>query len=353
MYLLVARDKGSEWRALGELAAAGTLPSLVLIEAVCEPLVGQNGKPGSAPDSIVMAIAVRSASLGRGAQVAVDVDNLLRQLSPSDAALLVPLLGYFFGMVVCIPRPAVRTTSPEPILSAAVELAHRTGSGLTLRVDGVHRFGADAQRANDIVRECGLAADRIDLVVDAKDLPSVVSIVEMHDSLTAAPFCRSWTVLAGTFPRSITHLSPETLLHRLERREWISYRDQLEEDGARIRLPWFGDYAAQGAVYEPAPPFRPSPSVRYTTADGFLVLRGKRDDPQGHSQHIGHARVLQSLPEFGDIASGWTEEYVRRIAAGSNGTGNGTTWRVASIRRHVSVATSQSASLRIALGAGL
>lgn len=50
MFIWVARDKGSEWKALAALQGKGTMPAIPLIEAVCEPFLPQRNKGGPRSD---------------------------------------------------------------------------------------------------------------------------------------------------------------------------------------------------------------------------------------------------------------------------------------------------------------
>ncbi|MBX9929921.1 MAG: beta family protein, partial [Gemmatimonadaceae bacterium] len=344
----VVRDKSSEWKAIRGSESAARLPMGILAEAVCEPMNRPEGRRSDAPDAVVTRLAVRIGELHDHSWVAADLHNLLLLLSPSDVATLIPILGRFGSGGNSVPIPVVRTSSPPAVRQAVYDLAQRLGKGLVLRVDGVNHLGRSVKVAETIALESGVAAQDIDLIVDAKDLPRYVPLVELHDSFPVIPSCRSWTFLSGTFPGSITDLSPSTLLHTLDRTEWSSYSEQILNLGGR-RVPWFGDYATQPAEYQPSAPFRPSPTLRYTTAGGYLVLRGRRDAPEGSTQYIGHARVLQSHPEFGSVVSGDSEAYTRRIASGTCGTGNPETWRVASLQRHTAVACAQEAAVRAAV----
>lgn len=345
MYLYVARDKASEWRAIQGLSSPRGLPCAVLVEAVCEPLRRAGKTLSSAPDAVVTRLATRVGALGSSNWVAADLDNLLLDLSAADVAMLVPLLGRFAPMGVLTPLPVVRTSTPGVVRAATYDLARRLGRGLVIRVDGVNQLEQRSIAVASIAKEAGVPPHQIDVVVDAQNTPRFIPIDVLHDSIDLIGSCRSWTFLSGTFPAGVTHLTPKILLHRLDRAEWDTYQAQVLTLGRR-RVPHFGDFATQSAVYSPSDPFRPSPSVRYTTADGYLVLRGKRDAPEGHKQFIGHARVLVTLPEFAAVTEGSAEAYVRWIATGANGTGNGTTWRIASLQRHVTLAVAQEAMLR-------
>jgi len=169
------------------------------------------------------------------------------------------------------------------------------------------------------------------------------SIRELAAAFPVSQRCRRWVQLAGSFPPSITQLSPEEYEHFIERREWTQYVSAIESTDTS-RLPSYGDYATQPARYEVSPPFRASPTVRYTLAERFVVLRGRLNLPDAAQQYVGHARYLEGFAEFAEIVRTPGDEYVARIATGLHRTGNGTTWRVASLSRHVHVACVQSAA---------
>lgn len=348
MYFFMGRDKASEWKAIRGAQSAGEPPFAVVVEAVVEGLRSIGKTKSNSPDAVMTQLALRVAQLESTSWIATDVDNLLVDLSASDVALLVPLLGRFAGAGVLVPRPVVRTSTPPVVRSALYDLASRLGQGLVVRVDGVTHLDQSARSAAAIALESGISAEEIHLVIDAKDLPRYVPLTELHDTIELARTAQSWTIAAGTFPASITHLSPDTLLHNLDRSEWESYNEQVAQLGGR-RIPNFGDFATQSASYTPSAPFQPSPSVRYTTTNGFLLLRGRRNAPEGSRQYIGHSRVLQTLAEFGSVTDGPAEDYIRRIASGLHSTGNPAKWREASLTRHLAVATRQEAQVRSAV----
>jgi hypothetical protein len=177
----------------------------------------------------------------------------------------------------------------------------------------------------------------IDLIVDAQDLPRAVSHEQLRAHFPVSASSRTFAVVAGSFPAQITSLNPDIYEHRLDRGEWSTWKEEVA--GANgDRVPVYGDYATQAATYAPSPGFPGSPSIRYTTADGYVVIRGRRgrvQDGIDYSQYIGHARYLRDRPYFAVPTLTLGDEYVLRIATEGNGSGNATTWRIASLQRHL------------------
>jgi hypothetical protein len=233
--------------------------------------------------------------------------------------------------------PVVRTSSPGQVVDAVFEWAHATGSGLCIRVDGIVRLAENAAVVQHLANSSGLRSSQIDLVVDAQDLPRAVSHQAIRAAIPLSHSARTWVLLAGSFPRAITHMRPEDYEHLVERAEWISWRDNVAQE-QDSRSPWFGDFATQSAVYTPSESYPGSPSVRYTTAERYVILRGRRgstENPTDYGQYIGHARFLQAQTYNRELVETLGDDYTDKIATGRNRSGNQTTWRVASLQRHV------------------
>lgn len=340
MYIWVARDKGSEWRALLEMSAAGPLPCRPLIEVVCEPFVGKNGLPGKNPWSIMRKLATNIDMLSDSGRVWVDFGHLSQCFSDPDIAEIIAMFRKSQGLFRSNVVPVVRCSSGIAVRSALTEWAHESKCGLCIRVDGVTHLQPKAAIADEIFRSSGLSTDRVDLFADAQDLPRAYSHRELAETLPLSQASRTWGLLAGTFPSSITHLSPDEYEHHLPREEWAAYIEETSRS-AGFRRPEYGDYATQPAAYSPSPGFRASPTVRYTVENGFVVIRGRASGKSPASQYIGHSRFLLAQDYFASSTDSAGDAYVRRIATGNHGTGNGTTWRIASLRRHVALVAAQ------------
>lgn len=344
MHVWVARDKASEWKVIDAFAARGELPFRLVMEAVSEPLMPTGRGRSKTPDQVIDRLCDRLAHIARFGRVLVDLENLMLELSGADVARLADRMAARFISDGSEVVPVVRTSRPAPLAGAILNWARRSGTGLAIRTSGVTSLPEKSARVAQLAESSALPADIIDLIADAEDLPSHVPLVNFANALPLSRTSRSWSVVAGSFPAGIAELSADIHEHILERTEWLSYVEQLPTLVGQ-RIPAFGDYATQHARYLPSKPFAPSPSVRYSTADSYVVLRGRRNLPNAHAQFIGHARFLRQQPYFCEIVRTSGDEYVERIAVGSNGTGNGTTWREASLSRHVSLVVAQVMAL--------
>ena len=345
MYIWVMRDKGSEWQALGRFSERGSLPFVPLIEAVREPFMPTRGRLPGDPATVMAKLNSRVEAVAHSTRVWIDLGNLVGAFSAHDVLEMLRIVHRLDSRAATHAIPVVRASSPPPVVEALVHVARTQRSGLCIRVDGVTHLGSKAEVVAYLALQSGIDASEIDFVVDAQDLPRVASHDELRDTFPLFETARTFAVVAGTFPPSITDLSPEHYVHRLERGEWGAWRQEMQQPTA-WRRPAYGDFATQPAVYAPSPPFPGSPSVRYTTAEQFVVLRGRAGASgigTDYGQFIGHARYLRQQPFYREVVETPTDAYIERIASGEHRTGNLTTWRVASLERHLMVVARQVA----------
>jgi hypothetical protein len=346
MFVWAMRNKGSEWRAMKSFLQAGALPFTPLIEAVCEPFMAQRGSVPENPVAAMEKLGRRIAPLTDSGRVWVDLGHLERIFSSNDVVEMMRVVRKHSQLAHHLVVPVIRTSMRQPVMDEAIEWARSEGSGLCIRVDGLTGLRDKARLLSDIVAESRLPHDAIDLVLDAQDLPLAVSHDEMRDAFQLTHSARTWVVLAGSFPTSVTDMRPDDYEHRRDRGEWTAWRDEIELPGEG-RRPVFGDYATQPAVYNPSPSFPGSPTVRYSAAEEYIILRGRGgygSVSADYSQFIGHARFLRQQPYYCTVTHSIGDDYVERIASSGIQTGNLTTWRVASLQRHVSVVAAQVAA---------
>jgi hypothetical protein len=350
MFVWALRDKGSEWRAMRQFLERGRLPFVPLVEAVCEPFLPGSGQRPQSPGTVTNRLGVNLGALTDSGRVWVDLNHLGQIFSGSDLVELHRVLRTNQELAFNSITPVVRTSSSSDVIDEACRWAFEEGCGLGIRVDGLTRLRQKSDILVDIIRASGLRPDNIDVILDGQDLPRAVGHEEMADAFPTSQITRTFVVLAGTFPRSITDMDPDTYEHTRERGEWTTWREEMQREG-NWRRPLYGDYATQPALYVPSPSFPGSPTVRYTTGETFVILRGRgavRGQGPDYSQYIGHARFLRQQSYYRDIATTECDSYVERIAARTNGSGTPSTWRVASLERHVTVVSAQVAQFETA-----
>ena len=345
MFVWALRDKGSEWRTIRRFLDVGKLPFIPLIEAVREPYQPQRGGTPRDPLTVLAELGEKVRSVTSSGRVWVDLGHLVGLFSANDVARFHELVRSNAGLLTQNVTPVVRTSSPGPIVEASLRWAHQEGSGICIRVEGPTHLREKAGIVASLAAASGLKDSELDLIFDAQDLPRALSYEELELTLPLTQTARSWSVVAGRFPASITHLSPDDYVHRLDRDEWTAWNDEIAH-GRLHRQPDYGDYATQPAIYSPSPAYAGSPSVRYTIGEQYVVLRG-RGSASGrkldYGQYVGHAIYLRQQDYFGEVCRTAGDEYVDRIASRELNTGTPMTWRIASFDRHISVVAAQVA----------
>lgn len=158
------------------------------------------------------------------------------------------------------------------------------------------------------------------------------------------PYLSDWkslTLTAGGFPNALDDVSPQTLTE-LPRWELTTWRTVNERVRDRLRLPSFGDYAVAYPMQTAGVPFAPAPQIRYTASEGWLILKGRRNDRRGNAQFFEIARTISQHPEFTPGLS-WGDERIAEMAlyAGIDPPpedarpGNATTWRSIGTSHHI------------------
>jgi len=213
-------------------------------------------------------------------------------------------------------------------------------NGAAFRITPLEYANADLHRVTDLFKQFGLKADDVDLIIDSQ-------VVVEHQPMrgTAARLesgfpWRSITYLGGSFPPDLGGLRKNDQ-HELARHEWNTFAFESRGASQGIR---FGDYTVQHALQRDSAPFPPSGSIRYSSDDHFVVMRGEKlDNPKGpgYAQYIGHALLLCERSEFRGPGFSAGDAYIHGMAGGGAGTGTPETWLRASINHHVTLTAEQ------------
>jgi hypothetical protein len=225
----------------------------------------------------------------------------------------------------------------------------RTGR-IALRVEETAMASAIGRlQVLDFLAAAGKTPNGVHLVVDRGHLADDVPPLKLMLTIAAMGSWASTTVLGGSFPKDLTHLSAGT--YRLPRREWLAYRDLCATWPDSLALPNFGDYTTQHALYEEPPVFcSPSASVRYALESEWLVLRGhsRKVLSPATPQFNGHAIHLTEAVQPKSAIECYGDDFIRRKAMSGASPGNFEDWLAASVNRHLSLTAHNIASLRVA-----
>lgn len=236
-------------------------------------------------------------------------------------------------------QPVLRISDPTRAFHEAAE-AHATDArGLTIRLNG-EDLDEDPEDVDDaldhVLTATGIAEADVDLLLDLGPLDGDVAVrggarmvLSLLRDLPKIDQWRTVTVASGAFPVDLSQFTANQIGERPR------YDAQLYDRVRNRRVPrqpGFGDYAVTHPALGVTGHFAP-PQLRYTVADRWLVLKGRRNDPQGNAQFHRICHIISQHPEFAGTPIGTADQ---RIAGDSSeGPGNGTTWRQIATTHHL------------------
>jgi Beta protein len=189
-----------------------------------------------------------------------------------------------------------------------------------------------------------------DLVLDLGALradgeaPPSIDAISLVKSVPLSKKWRSFIFVATGFPVNLMGLPPSETTP-VPRLEWFLWCDVVA-DSRIARTPAFGDYGVAHPQPEEVDPrvMRPSASIRYTTDDAWLILKGKNLKTHGFKQFHDVSKNLTETPAYSGRQFSWGDRYISDCANRMVGTGNLTTWRKVGTSHHIAHVTHQIAS---------
>jgi hypothetical protein len=188
----------------------------------------------------------------------------------------------------------------------------------------------------------GVVASEADLILD---LQLVDGVIPSYESLIRRlPDVETWrtlTVLAGSFPVDLSHLRANNT-YVLNRNEWGAWQKELQRvSRSMIRIPSFGDYTIQHAIYmEPVAFPHVSASIRYATPDSWVVLRGEwigKKNGAGSAQYPAEAQLLIGRKDYCGENYSFGDGFIAEKARNGSNPGNAAQWLTSGINHHVTL----------------
>jgi hypothetical protein len=252
--------------------------------------------------------------------------------------------------------PVLSRKKSDRYLSAACRYSITTRSSLCVRLL-VADFEEDIDLESEIGRLLrgldGAGASPVDLVLDLEDLgPDTGRALLVARSLfSMIPTKDKWrriVLAAASFPEDLSDVDAATTT-TLPRREWDLWKTLQKRQSVLPRQDLiFGDYGITHPVIKDLDPrtMRMSASIRYTTPENWLVLKGRNVRQYGFDQYFELSKSLVRRPEYFGRDFSWGDQYISDCADGMTGPGNATTWRKVGTNHHLTMVAEQVANLR-------
>lgn len=357
LYVPVLNGKEGEFGALAELELETRRKTRPVIEIPEIPFDWDSERSSKSLSDHLVGLPERLASAWNVAEstfpIFLDFPPL-HEDSPhwsEDAPLEAVLIGCTeLGVKVL---PVLYRATRRSYLELVAAHAAKSGEGACLRL-----FVRDFDDSVDLEAELlillatlALEPEKIDLIIDLEeihgDLQSATLIVRSLRSLI--PHRGRWRtiVLVGaSFPQDLSDVGAETIAE-IPRLEWVLWKRLGLRPNRSLREDMiFGDYGISHPVPREMDPrmMRMSASIRYTTPDNWLVVKGRNVRQWGFDQYYGLCETIVRHSAFSGDAFSWADGFIALCAQRRAGPGNATTWRKVGINHHITRVATQLAN---------
>jgi hypothetical protein len=225
---------------------------------------------------------------------------------------------------------------------------YNQGACLRLSLEDIKRSTL-AKDTNNLLSLLQLRPELVDLIIDFKAIehsaPTFNTLCELIPSIDR---WRNFVVASGAFPEDLRGLQKNDI-HRIERIDWKSWKDQITATTSIPRIPIYSDYTIQHALYlKRKGGAHYSASIRYTAEDYWVIMRGEdvfRRDGPGFEQWPAQAILLCDLPEYCQETFSEGDKYISQMSLQRKQTGNIVTWLRAGFNHHMTFVVRQLANL--------
>ena len=349
VYVPILKGKEGEFAALETLWDDIPEQIMPLVEIPTVPYDYANERPSRTTEDHIANVSERLRRCWGHRPVYIDVpwgnDNE-GEVTPLDFALGRCEAGGIRAVPVIS-----RQTAPEAI-GAAARYSQATGSGACVRLL-VNDFEDDVDIETDTLRLLAPFGDTMcDLVLDLADIsnssnPAQLIARSMLNMMPARERWRRVMLAAASFPMDLSEVDAATTT-TIPRREWQLWQTlQRRRTGLPRQGIIYSDYAIAHPVSRELDPrfMIMSASIRYTTDEDWLVVKGRNVRQYGFEQYFELCGDLLRLPEYQGRTFSWGDEYIARCAAREVGPGNATTWRKVGTNHHITVVVRAIANL--------
>jgi hypothetical protein len=352
-YVPILRWKQAEQTALAQLYEHDSIYLTPLVELVPENFIRKD------PKGRITKLSINEVINKVGRQLSqywgerpffIDLWLLSPSILNQGQNHFLTMLGQYANILKLslIPVTGIARDSEYQSAVRTVLNIHNQGACLRLALEDVKRPTL-AEDINSLLSFLTLSPELVDLIVDFKivdgSIPKFNTLCKLIPSINR---WRNFIVASGAFPENLSGLQKNDI-HRIERTDWTSWRDQTVAAPSITRKPIYSDYAIQHALYLGRKGrAHYSASIRYTAGDYWIIMRGedvfKRDGP-GFKQWPAQAILLCDLPEYSKETFSEGDKYIRQMSLQRKQTGNIVTWLRAGFNHHMTFVVRQLASL--------
>jgi hypothetical protein len=356
IYVPLLKGKEGEYAALEALTRDIKPHLMPLIEIPGIPYDYANDRPAKSLDEHLTGIALRLKKCWQDGPLYLDLPwgEDEETLGDGRIALEAVLADCTQNGIHAV--PVVSRTSSAKYLDGTRQYSEASQTGACLRLlvsDFEEEIDLEAEVDRLLESLGGIGPSSIDLIVDMEDLGPDGSraVLIARSILSIIPKQSEWRKMilaAASFPEDLSDVDAATV-STLPRREWDLWKTLQKRPNKLLRRDIiFGDYAITHPVPKELDPrtMRMSANIRYTTPNGWLVVKGRNVRQYGFDQYFELCKELIERPEYRGRDFSWGDRYIADCADRIQGPGNATTWRKVGTNHHLTLLAQEIASLR-------
>lgn len=360
-YVPILRWKQAEQTALAQLYERDSVCLTPLVELVPESFVHKDSRmriTKLSANEVISKLGGQLYQCWGERPFFVDLCLLPPDILKQGSNHLLAMLGQYASILKLAPIPVTGIARDDAYQSAVrtVLSTHNQGACLRLTLEDI-KSPTLAEDIKTLLSHLQLPPESVDLIVDFKTIdcsaPTFRTLCKLIPSING---WRNFVLTGGAFPEDLSGLQRNNI-HRIERIEWKSWRDQTTKIRSVPRIPTYSDYTIQHALYSKRKgQARYSASIRYTAEDYWLIMRGEdvfREDGPGFDQWPAQAILLCGSPEYCTESFSEGDKYIRQMSLQRQKTGNMVTWLGAGFNHHMTFVVRQLASISAASTAAL
>lgn len=362
-YIPVLKGKSGEFKALKEISTTRKAKMAPIIELVgynppkmSEEKLARRKKPVRTYDDHLSDNLKNIIELwDTGTPIFIDthlipIKNLLSTGRSSNIKMIHSSL--FDKDIIAI--PVISPGFSKPVMSEYKSIINKYKHGACLRLSIEDIDNDDlAEVITNTLTYYGLSIEDTDLVIDfgyvaENQVNSVAMIARrlINNIIDDIEAWRTLTLVSGSFPIDLSAFGPDTatLIERSDWRLWIALIGRSLK-----RKPVYGDYAIANPIIRDLDGIPPnmSASIRYTSDNQWLIMKGKGVKGNGFEQTHRITKSLTSRAEYEGEHYSPGDLWIMKCSKRQVGPGNPTTWRMAGTSHHLHKVLDQLSSLSV------
>lgn len=352
-YIPILKGKQGEFWAIRDLDDADKQQLLPVIEIPPIPWDYENETEARSIDDHLAKLPENlQQAWGIESSIAIDMPSGMLELNMQDGRSPITYIYEECRAANINIEPTVCLGHPIAHINAARDVIRDGAPGVCLRIQ-VDDFESDdiAQDIADLLETLQISEEQVDLILDFKSIEAgnhSVFAMAVRGSMSMIPNMNDWRTLAlasTAFPQNLSGIE-SNMISEITRSDWLLWKGIHDKPGS-LRIPVYSDYGISHPEIPDLDPriMRASASIRYTTEDKWLIVKGRGVRMAGYDQFRQLCRALVAREEYDRPEFSAGDRFISECASGEGGVGNLTTWRRVGTNHHVKRVLHQIANL--------